>query len=103
MQTDPNWTNFLWNDRTHTVRPVLSVQVLYAAKAPLLWQIELVDFGATREYTKEFIDNWLHLLQTAASDDREACIKWSRKVGYLTGEEDEVRTIQRLWTHLISP
>ncbi|GBE87014.1 Protein ABC1 homolog, mitochondrial [Sparassis crispa] len=70
MQTDPNWTNFLWNGYTR--------------------QIELVDFGATREYSKEFIDDWLHLLQAASEDDRDACIAWSLKVGYLTGEENEV-------------
>ncbi|KAL4246721.1 protein kinase superfamily protein [Abortiporus biennis] len=70
MQTDPNWTNFLWNGKTR--------------------QVELVDFGATREYTKSFIDNWLHLLQAAASDDRDSCIHWSHKLGYLTGEENEI-------------
>ncbi|KZT24999.1 ABC1-domain-containing protein [Neolentinus lepideus HHB14362 ss-1] len=70
MQTDPNWTNFLWNSRTR--------------------QVELVDFGATREYSKEFIDNWLRLIQAAALEDREACIEWSLKLGYLTGEENEI-------------
>ncbi|THH13313.1 hypothetical protein EW146_g6888 [Bondarzewia mesenterica] len=70
MQTDPNWTNFLWNGRTR--------------------QIELVDFGATRAYSAGFIDNWLRLLQAAASGDRAASIKWSLKLGYLTGEENEV-------------
>ncbi|TFK47175.1 ABC1-domain-containing protein [Heliocybe sulcata] len=70
MQTDPNWTNFLWNSRTR--------------------QVELVDFGATREYSKEFMDNWLRLLLAAASEDREACIDSSLKLGYLTGEENEV-------------
>jgi len=73
MQTDPNWTNFLWNSKTH--------------------QIELVDFGATREYSQEFMDNWLRLLQAAAAGDREACVKWSVKLGYLTGEENEVRSL----------
>ena len=57
---------------------------------PYLLQVELVDFGATREYSKEFIDDWLHLLQSAASDDKQSCVEWSRKVGYLTGQEDEV-------------
>jgi aarF domain-containing kinase len=71
MQTDPNWSNFLWNARTR--------------------QVELVDFGATRAYSKEFIDRWLHLLQAAAQEDREACVTWSLKLGYLTGEEDQVR------------
>lgn len=55
-----------------------------------LFQIELVDFGATRTYSKEFMDKWLSLLQSAAAGDREACIEWSLKLGYLTGEENQV-------------
>jgi len=70
MQTDPNWTNFLWNTSTR--------------------QINLVDFGATREYSQEFMDNWYNLLQAAAYGDRSACINWSLKLGYLTGEENEI-------------
>ncbi|KAG2005766.1 atypical/ABC1/ABC1-A protein kinase, variant 2 [Coprinopsis cinerea AmutBmut pab1-1] len=70
MQTDPNWTNFLWNQKTR--------------------QIELVDFGATRTYSKKFMDSWLRLLQAAASEDRQTCIDESIKIGYLTGQEDEV-------------
>ncbi|KAI6003186.1 ABC1-domain-containing protein [Pisolithus orientalis] len=69
MQTDPNWTNFLWNSETK--------------------QISLIDFGATREYTKEFIDKWLHLLQAAAAEDHDACAHWSLELGYLTGQEDQ--------------
>jgi len=70
MQTDPNWTNFLWNPTGH--------------------RLNLVDFGATRVYSKEFINNWFQLLQAAVSDDRDACLAWSLKLGYLTGEENEV-------------
>ncbi|KAF5376145.1 hypothetical protein D9615_007657 [Tricholomella constricta] len=70
MQTDPNWSNFLWNAKTR--------------------QVELVDFGATREYSKDFMDSWLRLLQAAASEDRDACVEWSLKLGYLTGEENQV-------------
>ncbi|KAJ6476371.1 ABC1-domain-containing protein [Mycena sanguinolenta] len=70
MQTDPNWSNFLWN--AHTRR------------------VELVDFGATRAYDKAFIDDWLRLLQAAALEDRAACIEWSLKLGYLTGEESQL-------------
>jgi aarF domain-containing kinase len=54
-------------------------------------QIELVDFGATREYSKEFMDKWLRLLQAATAGNREACAEWSIKLGYLTGAENEVR------------
>ncbi|KAJ7982857.1 ABC1-domain-containing protein [Mycena polygramma] len=70
MQTDPNWSNFLWNARTRVV--------------------ELVDFGATRAYEKAFMDGWLRLLQAAAAEDRAACVQWSLELGYLTGEESQV-------------
>lgn len=69
MQTDPNWTNFLYNERSG--------------------KIELIDFGATREYEKAFMDDWLCMLKAAISGDRRECIRWSEKVGYLTGEESE--------------
>lgn len=68
-------------------------------------QLSLVDFGATREYKKEFMDNWLRLLQAAASEDRTACAEVSRNLGYLTGEENEVRlcpTRHRRPTHLLT-
>ena len=67
MQTDPNWSNFLYNEKTD--------------------KIQLIDFGATREYSKEFMDNWLQMLQAAIAGDYDECLTWSRKVGYLTGEE----------------
>ncbi|CAD6945653.1 unnamed protein product [Tilletia laevis] len=69
MQTDPNWSNFLLNERTST--------------------LELLDFGATREYTPLFIDQLFHLLSAAVSRDRESCLEWSRKIGYLNGEESD--------------
>jgi aarF domain-containing kinase len=50
----------------------------------------LVDFGATRSYSSAFIDNWLRLLLAAAQQDREGCLHWSLKLGYLTGEENDV-------------
>jgi aarF domain-containing kinase len=53
-------------------------------------QIELVDFGATRSYSATFIDNWLPLPLAAAQQDREGCLRWSLKLGYLTDEEDDV-------------
>jgi len=70
MQTDPNWSNFLWNPKTRLV--------------------ELVDFGATRSYSSAFMDNWLRLLLAAAQQDREGCLHWSLKLGYLTGEENDI-------------
>ena len=75
MQTDPNWTNFLWNSHTR--------------------QVELVDFGASREYSREFIDNWFGLLDAAVSGDRQACIDWSLRLGYITGQENKVVHVPR--------
>ena len=72
MQTDPNWTNFLYNERTG--------------------KIELIDFGAARAYDKPFIDDWLCMLRAAIGGRRDECVAWSEKVGYLTGQESEVST-----------
>lgn len=69
MQTDPNWTNFLYNEQTG--------------------KIELIDFGATREYDKAFMDDWLCMLRAAIGGERQECVRWSERVGYLTGEETQ--------------
>ena len=50
-----------------------------------------MDFGATRTYSKAFMDDWFSILQAAARGDREECIESSLRIGYLTGEENEVR------------
>ncbi|QRV84740.1 ABC1 family protein [Ceratobasidium sp. AG-Ba] len=50
MQTDPNWSNFLYNPKTD--------------------QLELIDFGASREYSKGFMDNWYLLLSAAVQENR---------------------------------
>ena len=71
MQTDPNWTNFLYHDGRRA--------------------IQLIDFGATRSYSPEFIAKWLGLLRAAVSGDRALCERWSVDIGYLTGQESEVR------------
>ncbi|KEP47306.1 putative ABC1-ubiquinol-cytochrome-C reductase complex assembly-like protein [Rhizoctonia solani 123E] len=69
MQTDPNWSNFLYNPRTD--------------------KLELIDFGASREYSKEFMDDWFKLLSAAVQEDRDACVEYSLKLGYLTGAESQ--------------
>jgi len=43
------------------------------------------------------MDNWLFLLKAAVADDRDGCIEWSRKLGYLTGQENNVRVILDTW------
>jgi len=70
MQTDPNWANFLYdapNDR-----------------------LQLIDFGASREYSKGFMDGWYRLLTATLKGDREVMRVESEKLGYLTGDENEV-------------
>lgn len=70
MQTDPNWANFLYDTSAS--------------------KLGLIDFGASREYTKEFMDGWYRLLTSALKGDRLAMKDESENLGYLTGEENEV-------------
>ncbi|KAH6655067.1 ABC1 family-domain-containing protein [Truncatella angustata] len=67
MQTDPNWTNFLYNAETE--------------------KLELLDFGASREYPEEFVTQYVNLLAAAARTDRVTVKDLSEKLGYLTGHE----------------
>ena len=98
MQTDPNWSNFLWNAKTRSVgAPFFAPSFFFSSFSRKknkntygVSQVELVDFGATRSYSAAFIDNWLRLLRAAAQQDREECLRWSLELGYLTGEEDDV-------------
>jgi aarF domain-containing kinase len=71
MQTDPNWANFLYNASTD--------------------RLGLIDFGASREYTPHFMDAWHALLTAALEGDREGMREQSLRIGYFTGEEEEVR------------
>jgi aarF domain-containing kinase len=67
MQTDPNWTNFLYNAATS--------------------RLELLDFGASREYPPEFITRYVRLLEAASRSDRDVVKALSEELGYLTGHE----------------
>ena len=67
MQTDPNWTNFLYNSATQ--------------------KLELLDFGASREYPLEFVEPYVGILKAASIGDRETIVKLSVQLGYLTGQE----------------
>ncbi|KAJ5674762.1 Protein ABC1 [Penicillium maclennaniae] len=69
MQTDPNWTNFLYNAQTN--------------------RLELLDFGASREYPESFISNYVRTLVAASRNDRALCQDLSMKLGYLTGMESQ--------------
>lgn len=69
MQTDPNWTNFLYNFKTN--------------------RLELLDFGASRDYPAEFIENYTKLLAAASISDKTTVRDLSIKLGYLTGQESK--------------
>lgn len=78
MQTDPNWGNFFYNPKTD--------------------RIGLLDFGAAREYDKEFVDDYLRLVWAAANKDRKTIHDISVKLGFLTGLESQ----QMLDAHIAS-
>ncbi|KAJ5375494.1 hypothetical protein N7517_007500 [Penicillium concentricum] len=69
MQTDPNWTNFLYNASTN--------------------KLELLDFGASRAYPEEFITTYVRTLIAASRNDRKTCHDLSIELGYLTGMESQ--------------
>ncbi|KAF2092619.1 ubiquinone biosynthesis protein-like protein coq-8 [Rhizodiscina lignyota] len=67
MQTDPNWTNFLYNDKTK--------------------KLELLDFGASREYPDKFLTPYIQTLIAASRSDHDTIRSLSIQLGYLTGSE----------------
>ena len=78
MQTDPNWTNFLYNPQTS--------------------KLELLDFGASREFPDVFIHQYIRLLEAASRADRDLVKSLSEDLGYLTGHESKAM----LDAHIIS-
>lgn len=69
MQTDPNWSNFMYDEATNT--------------------INLIDFGAARDYPKRFVDDYLRMVVACANGERDDVIEMSKRLGFLTGEESE--------------
>ncbi|KAF2738509.1 ubiquinone biosynthesis protein-like protein coq-8 [Polyplosphaeria fusca] len=69
MQTDPNWTNFLYNKEKH--------------------KVELLDFGASRDYPIEFVEPYVNVLIAASKGDRKTIGELSIELGYLTGKESK--------------
>jgi aarF domain-containing kinase len=67
MQTDPNWTNFLYNAQHN--------------------KLVLLDFGASREYPEAFVREYVQLLDAASRSDRASVKTLSESLGYLTGHE----------------
>ncbi|KAJ3013489.1 hypothetical protein HKX48_005735 [Thoreauomyces humboldtii] len=72
MQTDPNWSNFLYEEETDT--------------------IHLLDFGAARDFDQSFTDDYAKVLRAAARGDRKGCAHYSTVLGFLTGVESQAMT-----------
>ncbi|KAI3966177.1 hypothetical protein MKW92_003121 [Papaver armeniacum] len=70
MQTDPNWSNFLYDEATN--------------------MINLIDFGAAREYKKKFVDDYLRMVIACSKCDRDGVIEMSNRLGFLDGTEEDV-------------
>lgn len=94
MQTDPNWTNFLWNAEDKKVffpPPPSSIFTFHHGRGltELLshTQIELLDFGASRDFPAHFVDTYCSLLRAGARADRASILAHSLTIGYLTGHE----------------
>lgn len=67
MQTDPNWSNFLYNAQKQ--------------------KIELLDFGASRDFPDKFVEPYIKVLIAASKGDRDSIRDLSLELGYLTGSE----------------
>lgn len=50
----------------------------------------LIDFGASKEYPKLFVDDYLRMVRACAEKNRSEVINRSLKLGFLTGEENQV-------------
>lgn len=69
MQTDPNPANFF---------------ILKNNK------IGIIDFGAAREYSDEFVANYLQIVFNSSRNNKEEIIKYSKRIGLLTGLESNI-------------
>ena len=69
MQTDPNWSNFLYNEHQN--------------------KCFLIDFGAARSFPKEFVNEYLRMVWGAAIKDESMFIDASINAGFLSGKESD--------------
>ena len=71
LQSDPNFGNYLYDDTLEGGKRV----------------INLIDFGASREYRKEFVDGYMEVVWAAANQDKDTILQQSIALGFLTGDE----------------
>jgi aarF domain-containing kinase len=70
MQTDPNPANFFYNTVTG--------------------DLNLLDFGAARGYSEEFVNEYLQTVYGASNNDAALVLRSTTALGFLTGEESKV-------------
>lgn len=70
IQSDPNWGNFLYDSASD--------------------KIFLIDFGAAKEYSLEFVSEYMEMVKSCAERDAEKIIEHSINLGFLTGDESKV-------------
>lgn len=68
MQTDPNPANYFYNVEND--------------------QLFLLDFGATRAFPDEFLDNYIEIIKAATEKKFDRITDLSKVIGFLTGEEN---------------
>lgn len=62
--------------------------------------INLIDFGAAREYPKPFVGEYLEMVRACADKDRAGVIQRSITLGFLTGAGPVLRRLaQALRVH----
>ena len=50
----------------------------------------MIDFGSAREYSKSFVDGYLRIVWACANNDTETLMEQSHRMGFLTGEENDI-------------
>lgn len=91
MQTDPNYSNFLiestplpWS--RSGLGSIKGAGILPKAQE-LPFRINLLDFGAAREYDEGFVRDYLDVVEAAMKQDRRTIVEKSIALGFLTGKE----------------
>lgn len=69
MQTDPNWSNFLYDASTR--------------------RLMLIDFGSSRFYTDDFIEKYRDVIIAAVANDPAKVLELSQNMNFLTGYESK--------------
>lgn len=74
VQSDPNFGNYLYDD-----------------SGPQRF-INLIDFGASREYSEDFVTRYMKVVWAASNGDRQTVLDESIALGFLTGDEAKEMT-----------